>query len=101
MNNGAQGGMSLYHNLGGGRFEEATSRAVSGVILHGTGCAIGDYDNDGFADMAVASTNELRLFHNEKNGTFKPRDLGLREVLARGVVAGTQQTGQDRGRRLR
>jgi tetratricopeptide (TPR) repeat protein len=75
VDNGAQGGMSLYHNLGGGRFEEATSRAFSGVILHGTGCAIGDYDNDGFADIAVASTNELRLFHNEKNGTFKPRDL--------------------------
>src|ERR1700722_1003466 len=58
--NGSRGGMSLYHNLGGGKFEDATKKLWPSVIidpnleeLHGTGCAIGDYDNDGFADIAV------------------------------------------------
>jgi tetratricopeptide (TPR) repeat protein len=74
--NGAQGAMSLYHNLGGGRFEEATN-VFSGIILHGMGCATGDYDNDGFADIAVASPIGVKLFHNEKGGTFKPVNLGI------------------------
>ena len=80
---GSRGAMSLYHNLGGGRFEDATNKLWSGVIdpkfdgPHGTGCAIGDYDNDGFADIAFTSTTGGRLLlHNEKNGTFKPGDLG-------------------------
>jgi Flp pilus assembly protein TadD len=71
-NNGAQGGMGLYHNLGGGRFEEVTTSAGLDPSLHSSGCTAGDYDNDGFEDLAL-SVNEYRvvLLHNEKNGTFK------------------------------
>ena len=79
---GSRGAMSLYHNLGGGRFEDATNKLWSVVDPrfegpHGTGCAIGDYDNDGFADIAFTSAAGVSLLlHNEKNGTFKPGDLG-------------------------
>jgi tetratricopeptide (TPR) repeat protein len=79
---GSRGAMSLYHNLGGGRFEDATDKLWSVVVPrfdgpHGTGCAIGDYDNDGFADIAFTSAAGVSLLlHNEKNGTFKPGDLG-------------------------
>ncbi|HEY6370426.1 MAG TPA: FG-GAP-like repeat-containing protein [Candidatus Sulfotelmatobacter sp.] len=73
--NGSQGGISLYRNLGNGKFEDATpSLGPFAAKLHGVGCAVGDYDNDGFEDIAVASPvlgGQLELFHNEKNGTFK------------------------------
>jgi len=70
-NSGAEGGMSLYHNLGNGKFEDVTKKAGLDPTLHAIGCTAGDYDNDGFADLAVSSYNGIMLLHNEKNGTFK------------------------------
>jgi len=69
--NGAQGGMSLYHNLGNGKFEDVTKQAGLDPSLHGIGCTAGDYDNDGAVDLAVSTNNRLILLHNEKDGTFK------------------------------
>jgi tetratricopeptide (TPR) repeat protein len=68
---GAQGGMSLYHNLGNGKFEDVTKKAGIDPTLHGVGCTAGDYDNDGWTDLAVSGNDDVLLFHNEKNGTFK------------------------------
>jgi tetratricopeptide (TPR) repeat protein len=68
---GAQGGMSLYHNLGNGKFEEATKKAGLDPTLHAISCTAGDYDKDGSADIAVVLSNRVLLLHNEKNGTFK------------------------------
>jgi tetratricopeptide (TPR) repeat protein len=68
--NGAQGGMSLFHNLGNGRFKDVTKQAGLAANLHGVGCTAGDYDNDGWADLVVSTNDEVLLFHNEKNGTF-------------------------------
>jgi len=34
-------------------------------------CAAGDYDNDGFPDLALAGGNRVILLRNEHNGTFK------------------------------
>ncbi len=70
---GAQGGMSLYHNLGNGKFEDVTKRAGIDPSLHGMGCTAGDYDNDGWTDIAVSRNDGVLLFHNEKNGTFKEK----------------------------
>jgi len=69
--NGKEGGMSLYHNLGNGKFEDVTKKAGLDSTLHGIGCTAGDYDNDGFADLAVSLPDRILLLHNEKNGTFK------------------------------
>src|SRR5580704_18023437 len=44
---GKEGGMSLYHNLGAGRFEDVTRKAGLDPSLHGVSCTAGDYDNDG------------------------------------------------------
>jgi len=68
---GAQGGMSLYHNLGNGRFQDVTKQAGFDAAAHGLGCTAGDYDNDGYADLAVTTKAGVFLFHNQKNGTFK------------------------------
>jgi len=69
--NGKEGGMSLYHNLGNGKFEGVTRKAGLDPALHGIGCTAGDYDNDGATDLAVSLRGRVLLLHNEKNGTFK------------------------------
>jgi tetratricopeptide (TPR) repeat protein len=69
--NGAQGGMSLYHNLGSGKFEDVTRKAGLDPTLHAIGCTAGDYDNDGFVDLVIGLDGRVLLEHNEKNGTFK------------------------------
>jgi len=70
--NGAHGAMSLYHNVGSGKFEDVSRSALGNdASAHATGCTVGDYDNDGFQDIAFTSSWGIRLLHNEKNGTFK------------------------------
>jgi tetratricopeptide (TPR) repeat protein len=69
--NGSEGGISLYHNLGNGKFEEVTRKAGLDPTLHAIGCTAGDYDNDGATDLAVSFNGRVALLHNEKNGTFK------------------------------
>jgi len=69
--NGKEGGLSLYHNLGNGKFEDVSKKAGLDPALHGIGCTAGDYDNDGFTDLVVTFVGRVLLFHNEKNGTFK------------------------------
>src|SRR5438876_126704 len=63
--------MSLYHNVGNGRFEDVTKQAGLDPVAHAIACTVGDYDNDGFADLAVSSSGRVGLLHNERNGTFK------------------------------
>jgi tetratricopeptide (TPR) repeat protein len=69
--NGSQGGMTLYHNLGNGKFEDVTKQAGLDPNIHAYSCTAGDYDNDGFSDLAVSDFEGMLLLHNEKNGTFK------------------------------
>ena len=69
--NGPQGGMALYHNLGNGKFEDVTKKAGLDPVLHGIGCTAGDYDNDGATDLAVSFNGRILLLHNEKNGMFR------------------------------
>ncbi len=69
--NGSQGGIALYRNLGDGKFEDATTKAGLDPNLRATGCTTGDYDNDGFTDLVVTQPGRVLLLHNERNGTFK------------------------------
>src|SRR5580698_8926275 len=82
--NGKEGGMSLYHNLGAGRFEDVTRKVGLDPSLHGVSCTAGDYDNDGPIDLVVTGKEHLILLHNEKNGTFKDvtEAAGLKNVGA-------------------
>ena len=61
----------LFHNEGGKRFTEVTK--VSGVGDTGWSLAVaaGDYDNDGYPDLAVANDfGRKNLYHNNQDGTF-------------------------------
>jgi tetratricopeptide (TPR) repeat protein len=69
--NGPERGLALYHNLGNGKFEDVTKAAGLDPSVHAIACTTGDYDNDGFADLALSMTGRVLLLHNEKNGTFK------------------------------
>jgi tetratricopeptide (TPR) repeat protein len=69
--NGAKGGVTLYHNLGDEKFEDVTINAGFDSKSRAVGCTAGDYDNDGFEDLAVSYDNRVALYHNQKDGTFK------------------------------
>ena len=62
--------MKLYRNNRDGTFADATRQAGLEVEMYGIGVAVGDYDNDGFADVFVTCYGQNRLFHNNGNGTF-------------------------------
>ena len=65
----------LWHNLGNGRFEDATAK--SGLFDNSSkslGISIVDYDNDGWPDIAIANdTQPNKLYRNNHNGTFSER----------------------------
>ncbi len=57
----------LYRNGGGGRFIDVSAEAGAAVMTKTSarGLAVGDYDNDGRADLLVSNMNEhLSLLHN-------------------------------------
>jgi hypothetical protein len=62
--------MALYRNDGRGHFTDVTANSGLDVSFYGTGVAIGDYDNDGLADVFITGLHGNRLFHNEGKGKF-------------------------------
>ena len=44
----------------------------TGLVIKGDGvsCAVGDFDNDGLSDLAIATTDRVLLFHNQGKGKF-------------------------------
>ena len=61
----------LYKNNRDGTFTDVTDKAgVAGGAEFGMGCAIADYDNDGYADIFVTAYGRCTLYHNNGNGTF-------------------------------
>ena len=102
---------SLYHNLGGGSFEDTTF--IAGLGAHtqflGWGCGFFDFDNDGWPDILICNghvypeVEQLKteagyaqrklLYHNLHNGHFADVSMqagaGISEpVAARGCAFG-------------
>jgi enediyne biosynthesis protein E4 len=67
---------ALYHNNQDGTFTDVTRSAGLAVEMYGMGCAIGDYDNDGFPDIYITAVGTNHLFHNLRSGKFS--DVTLR-----------------------
>ncbi|HEX5706800.1 MAG TPA: CRTAC1 family protein [Pyrinomonadaceae bacterium] len=61
---------ALYRNRGDGTFQDVTDKAGVGDIGWGMGVAVGDYDNDGLADIYVTCVGPNRLLRNKGDGTF-------------------------------
>jgi len=61
---------ALYHNLGNWKFEDVTEKAGVANERWGMGAAVGDYNNDGFADLFVSNFGVSRLYKNNGDGTF-------------------------------
>jgi hypothetical protein len=102
---------SLYHNLGGGAFEDATFAAGLGAHTQflGWGCGFFDFDNDGWPDVLICNghvypeVEQLKteagyaqrklLYRNLRNGRFADVSLqagpGISDpVPARGCAFG-------------
>src|SRR4051812_19486078 len=58
----------LYRNNGDGTFTDVTAATGTGLTGYGMGCAVGDFDNDGFDDLVVTFMGKVVLLHNEPGG---------------------------------
>lgn len=60
----------LYRNNGDGTYSNVTRGSGLDVPGYAMGCAVADYDNDGWEDVFVTNYGKHRLFRNRGNGTF-------------------------------
>lgn len=58
----------LFRNNRDGTFTDVTKQVGLDLSGMGMGCAVGDYDNDGFDDLVITYLNGVKLFHNEPDG---------------------------------
>jgi hypothetical protein len=74
----------LFHNLGGGKFEDVTAKAgLADATSKALGIAVFDYNGDGWPDLFVANdTQPNQLYRNLHDGRFKE------EGVAAGVAFG-------------
>jgi hypothetical protein len=61
----------LFRQKQDGTFEDVTERAGVRGEGYQMGAAVGDYDNDGWADLYVTGYGVNILYHNNGDGTFK------------------------------
>jgi enediyne biosynthesis protein E4 len=62
---------ALYKNNRDGTFTDVTDKAgVAGGKEFGMGCAVGDFDNDGYCDILVTAYGKCTLYRNNGDGTF-------------------------------
>jgi hypothetical protein len=65
---GRQPACNLYRNNGDGTFTDVTEQVGLTRTGFGMGCAVGDFDNDGFDDLVVTYLGGVVLYHNEPDG---------------------------------
>ena len=78
---------ALFHNNHDGTFTEVTARAGVANDRWGYGCAVADFNNDGWPDLYVTNFGQNRLYRNNHDGTF----TDVAETA--GVQIGTWSTG--------
>jgi hypothetical protein len=69
--------LRLWHNVGGGKFEDTTQKAGLGdPTSKSLGITILDYNGDGWPDILIANdTQPNKLYLNKKDGTFEERGV--------------------------
>jgi hypothetical protein len=75
----------LYRNLGQLRFADVTEQAGLRRTGWGQGACVGDYDNDGYRDLAVTYYGQSALYRNQRDGTFRDMSeaAGLKAAATR------------------
>ncbi|MCI0682926.1 MAG: CRTAC1 family protein [Gemmataceae bacterium] len=59
----------LYKNLGNWKFRDVTAAVgLDEPLFYTHGCAVADYDRDGWPDLLVTGYGRLALYHNEPDG---------------------------------
>ncbi len=61
---------ALYRNNRDGTFTDVTVPSGAGVTGYSLGCAVADYDNDGYEDLFITGYGRNWLLHNNGDGTF-------------------------------
>ncbi len=62
----------------GTRFEQMQGIGIEDRVW-GNGIAVGDADNDGFADVYITAIGPNRLYRNNGDGTFSPWQAGVED----------------------
>ena len=77
---GPRGQSRLYRNLGGGRFQDVSTQWGMPSGVYGMGVAAGDFDNDGYTDLALTAIGGSRLLRNRNGRGFEDvtERMGLR-----------------------
>ncbi len=92
----------LWHNLGNGKFEDATRKAgLYDPTSKSLGITILDYNSDGWPDLLIANdTQPNKLYLNKKDGTFEERGVAAGIAFSEDGVAragmGTDAADYDR-----
>jgi hypothetical protein len=79
----------LWHNLGNGKFEDATQKAkFYDPTSKSLGVAILDYDNDGWPDILLTNdTQPNKLYLNKHDGTFEEKGVSAGIAFSEDGVA--------------
>lgn len=66
----------LFRNLGNWQFVDTTGAAgAAAADFYNHGIFPADFDDDGFADLAVSGYGGVQLFRNQGDGTFQPYEV--------------------------
>jgi hypothetical protein len=76
---GPQPTCKLYRNNGDGTFTDVTEKVGLTRSGFGMGCAVGDFDNDGYDDLVVTYVGGIVLYHNEPDGSGGRRFVDVTE----------------------
>lgn len=81
-------GSRLYKNLGGWKFRDVTKEVgLDQPVFYTHGCAVGDFNRDGWPDLLVTGWGRVVLYRNEPDGKGGRRfvdvtqEAGLTEAL--------------------